>query len=93
MTQPQTAKARIWYVVSPVLGGWQVAFGVEGSPFRYGSQAEAELIARGAAKLHWDNRQEPSGADVEQVDGTRRVLATYGRGAHTEHVTALRATR
>ena len=79
---PQTAKARIWYVVSPVPGGWQVNFGVAGSPFRYGSQAEAELIARGAAKLHWENRQEPAGARLDRADGTRHVLATYGRVAH-----------
>ena len=93
MTSSPTAKARIWYVVSPVSGGWQVDFGVAGSPFRYGSQGEAELIARGAAKLHWDNRQEPSGARIDFADGERRVLATYGRGCHTEHATALRAVR
>jgi len=93
MTQPLTPKARIWYVVSPVLGGWQVDFGFAGSPFRYASQAEAELIARGAAKLHWDNRQEPVGARIDLVDGTRHVLATYGRVPHVERATSLRATR
>ena len=77
-----TAKARIWYVVSPVPGGWQVNFGVAGSPFRYATQAEAEVIARGAAKLHWDNRQEPAGARLDLVDGSRHVLATYGRSAN-----------
>jgi hypothetical protein len=79
-----TAKSRIWYVVSPVAGGWQVAFGVAGSPFRYGTQAEAEVIARGAAKLHWENRQEPAGARLDLADGTRHVLGTYGRGTHVE---------
>jgi hypothetical protein len=84
MTHPDTGKSRIWYVVSPVPGGWQVTFGVAGSPFRYATQAEAELIARGAAKLHWDHRQEPAGARLDLADGSRHVLATYGRVAHAE---------
>jgi hypothetical protein len=84
MTPSTTSKARIWYVVSPVSGGWQVTFGVAGSPFRYATQAEAEIVARGAAKLHWDNRAEPAGARLDRADGTRHVLATYGRGAHAE---------
>ena len=84
MTQSPTPKARIWYVVSPMQGEWQVTFGVAGSPFRYASRAEAELIARGAAKLHWDNRQEPAGARLDLVDGSRHVLATYGRAPHAE---------
>ena len=84
MTHPETAKPRIWYVVSPVQGGWLVTFGVAGSPFRYATQAEAEVIARGAAKLHWDNRQEPAGARLDLADGSRRVLATYGRATHLE---------
>jgi hypothetical protein len=84
MAHPETGKSRIWYVVSPVQGGWLVTFGVAGSPFRYASQAEAELIARGAAKLHWDHRQEPAGARLDLADGSRHVLATYGRVAHAE---------
>lgn len=84
MSPPETGKPRTWYVVSPVPDGWQVTFGVAGSPFRYGTQAEAELIARGAAKLHWENRQEPAGARPDRADGTRHVLATYGRVANDE---------
>ena len=89
MSHPETGKSRTWYVVSPVPGGWQVTFGVAGSPFRYGTQAEAELIARGAAKLHWENRQEPAGARLDLADGSRHVLGTYGRAAQVE---ARRAT-
>jgi hypothetical protein len=90
MTLPMTPKARIWYVVSPAQGEWQVTFGVGGSPFRYPTRAEAELVARGAAQLHWDNRAEPAGARLDLADGTRHVLATYGRAMQAE---ALRATR
>ena len=84
MPTTATAKARTWYIVSPVAGGWQVTFGVAGSPFRYATQAEAELIARGAAQLHWDNRRKPAGARLDLADGTRRVLATYGRATPAE---------
>jgi hypothetical protein len=84
MAHPETGKSRIWYVVSPVQGGWQVTFGVSASPFVYPTRGEAEVIARGAAKLHWDNRQEPAGARLDLADGTRHVLATFGRLAHAE---------
>jgi hypothetical protein len=84
MTQSMTSKARTWYVVSPAQGEWQVSFGVAGSPFRYSTRAEAELVARGAAQLHWDNRAEPAGARLDLADGTRHVLATYGRAVLAE---------
>ncbi|MGH8028549.1 MAG: hypothetical protein ACREO3_01310 [Arenimonas sp.] len=90
MTPLDTGKARIWYVVAPMSGGWQVTFGVAGSPFRYATRAEAETVARGAAKLHWENRREPAGARLDRVDGSRVVLGTYGRQAASAPLQATR---
>jgi hypothetical protein len=79
-------KYRIWYVVSPLQGQWQVTFGSDASPFLYATREEAQVIARSAAKLHWENHQDPTGALVELPGETRQVLATYGRIAHVARI-------
>jgi hypothetical protein len=74
-------KSRTWYVVSPVGARWQVEFGSVGTPFHYATSEEALEVACAAAKLHWQDRGEPAGARLDFPDGTRRVVATYGRMA------------
>jgi hypothetical protein len=76
---------RIWFVVSPVETQWQVDFGEFGNRYRYPSLEQALQVACGAAKLHWEDRSEPSGARLDMADGERRVLATYGRMPHLGH--------
>lgn len=77
-------KYRIWYTVSPRDGQWQVTFGTDASPFLYASREEAQVVARSAAKLHFEDHGDPTGAFVELPGEPRQVLATYGRPAQTE---------
>jgi len=75
---------RIWYVVRPAGGQWEVAFGCERGHFFFATRAHAEQIARDAAHLHFSNRNEPSGARVDLPGEDPHVLATYGRMPHLE---------
>jgi hypothetical protein len=77
-----TGKHRIWYVVCPAHDRWQVTFGCDGSPFCYTSRDEALVVACSAAKLHHQNRGDPTGALLELPGEPRHVLATYGRLPH-----------
>lgn len=70
---------RIWYVVSPIDGQWQVTFGNDTSPFVYATREEAQVVARSAARLHWEDHQDPSGALLMLPGEDRQVIATYGR--------------
>jgi hypothetical protein len=70
---------RTWYVVRPVGGQWEVAFGGERGHFLFATRAHAEQIARDAAHLHHYNRNEPAGARVDLPGEDPHVLATYGR--------------
>ena len=73
---------RCWFVVTPVGSRWQVDFGHVGRPYLYSTQDEALVIARSAAKLHWEDRREPSGALLDLPGEPRHVVATYGRVPH-----------
>ena len=77
-------RQRLWYVVAPVAGQWQVTFGCDSKPVLYPTQEEALLIARTAARLHWENRQNPTGARLDLPGLARQVLATFGRMALAE---------
>ena len=77
-------KGRTWYVVAPWSGQWQVTFGCDSRPIAYATQEEAQVIARSAARLHWENQGNPTGARLDLPDGARQVLATYGRMAQAE---------
>ena len=79
-------KARLWYVVAPVAGQWQVTFGCDSKPVLYATQEEAQLVARSAARLHWENRQNPTGARLDLPGETRQVLCTFGRMVQAEPV-------
>ena len=68
---------RFFYLVKPVLGKWEVTFGQGGTRFVYESRFEALEVARGAAKMHWTTRNEPSGVLVEE-DGDRKELHVFG---------------
>ena len=72
---------RIWYVVCPRDGQWQVTFGADASPFLYATRDEAQVVARSAARLHFENHGDPTGAFVEMPDEPRQVIATFGRPA------------
>jgi hypothetical protein len=73
-------RGRTWYVVRPLGPKWEVDFGAGSSPFCYASREEAEVVARSAARLHWEDRQEPAGARLDLPGEHPHVLATYGRG-------------
>ena len=69
---------RFDYLVRRVGGRWEVAFGPGGSQFVYESRHEAVQVARGAARLHWETRHEPSGVVLVDDDGDARLVADYG---------------
>ncbi|MGH8029323.1 MAG: hypothetical protein ACREO3_05235 [Arenimonas sp.] len=73
------------YVVKPVLGQWEVGFGDNGSRFLYAGRDEAEQVARGAAQLHWETRNEPAGVRLELPGERPSILAEFGpaRRRHT----------
>jgi len=73
---------RFWFVVKQVGLCWQVDFGVIGRPYLYTTRDEALVVARSAAKLHWEDRREPTGALLEVAGEPRHVVATYGRVPH-----------
>jgi hypothetical protein len=73
---------RIWYVVRPVDGLWEVTFGAERGHFVYRTRDEAVAIARDAAHLHHDNRGEPAGARLDLPGETPHVVATFGKMPH-----------
>jgi hypothetical protein len=73
---------RFWIVVTPVGRCWQVDFGAISRPYLYTTQDEALVVARSAAKLHWEDRREPSGALLDVPGEHRHVVATYGRVPH-----------
>ena len=72
---------RCWFKVTRVGLCWQVDFGPISRPYLYTTQDEALVVARSAAKCHWEDRREPSGALLE-LPGERHVVATYGRVPH-----------
>ena len=78
---------RFYYVVRPSLGKWEVGFGENGSCFLYDGREEAEQVARGAAKLHWETRQEPAGVRLELPGERPSEIAVYGPQVrrHTQH--------
>lgn len=69
---------RFFYVVRPALAQWEVSFGESGSCFLYACREEAEQVARGAAKLHWETRDEPAGVRLELPGEGTREIANYG---------------
>jgi hypothetical protein len=70
--------SRFYYVVRPAETHWEVCVGLDGARIRYGSANEALQVARGAARLHWEARSEPSGVLVEQRDASAREEALFG---------------
>jgi hypothetical protein len=69
---------RFFYVVRPALDQWEVGFGENGSCFLYAGREEAEQVASGAAKLHWETRHEPAGVRLELPGERPREIASYG---------------
>ena len=70
---------RFFYLVKPAQGKWEVTFGRGGTRFVYESRFEALEVARGAAKMHWTSRNEPSGVRVDE-DGGLKELHAFGPG-------------
>jgi hypothetical protein len=77
---------RFFYVVRPALGQWEVGFGEHGSRFLYAGREEAEQVACGAARLHWETRHEPAGVLVELPGEDAAEIAAYGPGQRTHSV-------
>ena len=77
---------RFFYVVRPALGQWEVGFGEHGSRFVYAGREEAEQVACGAARLHWETRHEPSGVCLELPGERPREIATYGPPQRTHSI-------
>jgi len=69
---------RFFYVVRPSLGQWEVGFGENGSRFLYAGMEEAVQVASGAARLHWEQRHEPSGVRLEMPGNEAREVAVFG---------------
>ena len=69
---------RFFYVVRPSLGQWEVGFGEHGSRFLYQGMEEAVQVASGAARLHWEQRHEPSGVRLEMPGSEAREVASFG---------------
>ena len=67
-----------FYNVRQLESVWEVTFGVTGSRFVYRSREQAEEVAQGAARQHWESRGEESGVLVEDGQGDIQVLARYG---------------
>jgi len=70
--------SRFFYVVRPSLAKWELTFGEQGSRFLYDSREEALQVACGAARLHWETRQQASGVRLELGAQEPEVVATYG---------------
>ena len=69
---------RFYYLVRPLDDQWEVAFGGTGERFAYGTRSEAIQVAKGAARLHWETRNELSGVQAEDANGRVRTVASYG---------------
>jgi hypothetical protein len=69
---------RFFYVVRPALGQWEVGFGEHGSCFLYAGREEAEQVACGAARLHWETRHEPAGVRLELPGERPSEIAVFG---------------
>jgi hypothetical protein len=76
---PARSRVRFFYVVRPIGEQWEVTFSETegGSVFVYATRHEALQVARGAAKLHWETRQEFSGVEVREGD-RKRVVGKFG---------------
>jgi hypothetical protein len=70
--------ARYLYIVRPSLGQWEVGFGENGTCFLYAGRDEAVEVARGAARLHWETRNEPSGVRLDLPGEGPREIAAFG---------------
>jgi len=68
---------RYLYIVRPSLGQWEVGFGENGSCFLYAGREEALEVARGAARLHWETRQEPCGVRLELPGEPAREIESF----------------
>ena len=86
MQHANAHRPRLWYVVAPAAGQWQVTFGCDSKPVLYATQEEAQLVARSAARLQWENRQDPTGARLDLPGAARQVICTYGRVERAEPV-------
>ena len=75
---PTRIAPRFFYLVRPVGAKWEVSFGEGGSRFLYGSQEEAVQVARGAAKLHWESRGDPSGVRLDLPGRRPEDVASFG---------------
>ena len=71
---------RFFYRVRPNGTRWEVLIGCPNSTFVYDSLEEAKQVARGAAKLHWENRHEPSGVIVQLADASEHEECRFGEG-------------
>lgn len=74
----RSAIPRFFYLVRPQGEQWEVTFGGTGDQFVYDSRSEALHIAKGAARLHWEARNELSGVRAEDAEGHVRLIARYG---------------
>jgi hypothetical protein len=70
---------RFFYVVRPSVGQWEVTFGENGSRFLYGHKEEALQVATGAARMHWESRQEPSGVRLEIPGQAATEVVAFGQ--------------
>ena len=70
--------SRYLYIVRPSCGQWEVGFGENGSCFLYAGREEACEVARGAARLHWETRNEPSGVRLDLPGERPREIASFG---------------
>jgi hypothetical protein len=74
---------RYVYIVRPALGQWEVGFGENGSRFLYAGREEAVEVARGAAKLHWETRREPSAVRLEIPGEAPSDIVCFGTAGVT----------
>ena len=70
-----------FYRVRPAGDRWEVCLGIPQSSFVYDTLAEARQVARGAAKLHWETRGEPSGVLIELPERDPELDCRYGSSA------------
>jgi hypothetical protein len=71
---------RFFYRVRPIGTRWEVLIGSPDSAFVYDTLEEATQVARGAARLHWETRQEPSGVIVQRADASEHEECRFGQG-------------
>jgi hypothetical protein len=76
---------RFFYVVRPSVGKWEVSFGEHGSCFLYAGKDEAVQVATGAARMHWESRQEPSGVRLEVPGQEITEVAVFGDRGPARH--------